>query len=427
MVNYRLQFFSESLGCYSFYLYICTLKYNNSCILLAMKHLTIRHFGPVDECVLDMSRVNLIIGTQGSGKSCVMMIACYCTWVEKRIVLRQSAKEFEESGNFLEFLISYYHVKGYVHPDTFIAYKTDFLQFSYDHTSQEFSHSWGKRHWSYKRPKVSYVPAERNMVSLVSNWSRLETNYDNILDFKADWDTARSFVKRERDILGLGVSYEYDEKSGTDSVITKTGKRIELTDSSSGMQSLIPQFVHLDYLSKGIYEVEKSSRERSFSGKQLVSSLLDILYLRYFNKQRGNLDEKKTIVHIEGRDFVFADVAMSKKFQKGASQLLLTDHAEIFLEEPESNLFPPTQFQLMNWIVELASNNKHRNFFFIATHSPYVLNHLLQENLKDFRLFLTYPSSEGLFKIKTATEEDVQGIYDNGADVFFNFDPFTIG
>lgn len=56
-----------------------------------MKHLTIRHFGPLQEADILLDRVNLIIGLQGSGKSCVMMLACYCTWVEKRITLRQDA------------------------------------------------------------------------------------------------------------------------------------------------------------------------------------------------------------------------------------------------------------------------------------------------------------------------------------------------
>jgi predicted ATPase len=105
----------------------------------------------------------------------------------------------------------------------------------------------------------------------------------------------------------------------------------------------------------------------------------------------------------------------------------MTDHAEIFLEEPESNLFPPTQFQLMDWIVEMVKDNKHKNVFFIATHSPYILNHLLQESLKDFRLYLTYPAKNGYYKVKTASEEDIQGIYDNGSDAFFNFEPFTAG
>ena len=193
-----------------------------------------------------------------------MMMACHCAWVEKRIALRQSAKEFEQGMDFLNAMMSYYRAKGYVHKDTFIRYESEYMEFQYAHAKQQFLHRWNKKRWSFKRPKVSYIPAERNMVSLVSNWSRLETSYDNILDFKEDWDMARRYVKTERDILGTGISYEYDEQSGTDSIITSSGRKVDLTSSSSGMQSLVPQFVHMDYLTKGIYKREGGWREDVF-------------------------------------------------------------------------------------------------------------------------------------------------------------------
>lgn len=390
-----------------------------------MKRLRIRNFGPLRDVDINLGRINLIIGLQGSGKSCVMITACYCTWVEKRISLRQSAKEFEEDTSFLDTMTGYYRTKGYVQNDTFIEYETEFMTFSYDHAAKKFSHRWKSLRWRYKRPKVSYVPAERNMVSLVSNWNRLETNYDSILDFKEDWDVARRFVKRERDILSTGISYEYDETTGADAVITTGGKRVELTSSSSGMQSLIPQFVHMDYLSEGIYTAEKDAKEKSYSEKQLTGTLLDVLYRRNRKKEEGSGKSKTTVVHLEGKDYVFKSEKSANQFRKEAMNLLETDHAELFLEEPESNLFPPTQFQLMDWIVEMAANKVHKNTFFIATHSPYVLNHLLQENLKDFRLLLTHPVGNGLFSVMTADEATIQQIYDNGADAFFNFEPFT--
>lgn len=390
-----------------------------------MKHIIIRNFGPLKDVDIDLARINLIIGLQGSGKSCVMMTTCYCTWVEKRISLRQSAKDFEQDSLFLDTITSYYRTKGYVHDDTYIEYETEFMKFSYDHTTKKFTHKWKNFRWKYKRPKVSYVPAERNMVSLVSNWNRLETNYDNILDFKEDWDTARRYIKKEKDILGTGISYEYDEATGTDAVITISGKRVDLTSSSSGMQSLIPQFVHMDYLANGIYEDDNESKEKSYSEKQLVSNLLNLLYHRNQKKETEHTKDIPVVIHMEGKDFLFKDRKVSLQFTMEASNLIFTDHAEIYLEEPEINLFPPTQFQLMDWIVEMASNDEHKNKFFIATHSPYILNHLLQENLKDFKLLLTYPVGDGSYSVMTADDETIQQIYDNGSDAFFNFEPFT--
>ncbi len=391
-----------------------------------MKHLIIRYFGPVREADIEMSRINLIIGMQSSGKSCVMMLACYCSWVEKRIALRQSPSDFESGSAFLDMMTSYYHSKGYVHPDTFIDYETEYMRFSYDNSTKSFTHKWKNIYWRYKRPKVSYVPAERNMISLVSNWSRLEIGYDNILDFKEDWDRARKFMKREKDILGTGISYEYDDVSASDAIITPGGKKLDLANSSSGLQSLIPQFVLLDYLRRGIYNDEENDIDKTLAKKQLNKNLLSVLYQRTYNKKTvgPNLNAAR-VVHMEGQDYVFNNAKAAEQFIKEAGYLLNTDHAEIFLEEPESNLFPPTQFQLMDWILEMAVERKRKNLFFIATHSPYILNHLLQENLKEFRLFLTYPAGDGSYNVKTASEEEIQQIYDNGSDAFFNFDAFV--
>lgn len=351
-----------------------------------MKHLTIRNLGPLTDVSIDIGQVNIIIGMQSSGKSCVLKTACFCTWVEKRLQLAQRPNGFGNGSGFIDTMAHYYGMVGYIKADTYVAYETDYLRFSYDHSLRQFDFQWKPDRWLYRRPKLSYVPADRNLVASIPGWSSLKLD-DDMLDFMADWDCARRFMKRAENILDLGIAYEYDEASNTDIIITPTGQRLSLSSSSSGLQSLVPQFVHLDYMFKGQYRnVNKSlSYEKKMEQEYLLSLLKN--------------------------DEVF-------------HRFVATDHCEIFLEEPEGNLFPPTQFQLMDWILEMMADANHRNVIFVATHSPYVLNHLLQENLSDFRLMLTYPLADGLFGVKTATDEDIQGIYDNGSDAFFNFEPF---
>lgn len=182
----------------------------------------------------------------------------------------------------------------------------------------------------------------------------------------------------------------------------------------------------LDYLRRGIYSDKENDTDKTLAKKQLNKNLLSVLYQRTYNKKTVGPDlNAARVVHMEGQDYVFNNAKAAEQFIKEAGYLLNTDHAEIFLEEPESNLFPPTQFQLMDWILEMAVEKKHKNLFFIATHSPYILNHLLQENLKEFKLFLTYPAGDGSYSVKTASEEEIQQIYDNGSDAFFNFDAFV--
>lgn len=43
-----------------------------------MRHLVIKNFGPIRNADLQLGQVNVLIGMQSSGKSCVLKTACYC-------------------------------------------------------------------------------------------------------------------------------------------------------------------------------------------------------------------------------------------------------------------------------------------------------------------------------------------------------------
>lgn len=170
-----------------------------------IRHLVIKNFGPIRNADLQLGQVNVLIGMQSSGKSCVLKTACYCTWVEKRLELSQKVNGFGNGSSFIDIMTSYYQMAGYVHPDTYIEYETGHVFFSYSHSEKKFTMRWKNAHWNYKRPKVSYVPADRNLVASIPGWSFLPLD-GNMLDFMSDWDRARKFVKSEENFLNLGMS-----------------------------------------------------------------------------------------------------------------------------------------------------------------------------------------------------------------------------
>lgn len=79
-----------------------------------MKHLVIKNFGPIRNADLQLGQVNVLIGMQSSGKSCVLKTACYCTWVEKRLELSQKVNGFGSGSAFIDTMTSYYQMAGYV-------------------------------------------------------------------------------------------------------------------------------------------------------------------------------------------------------------------------------------------------------------------------------------------------------------------------
>ena len=386
-----------------------------------MRHLQIKNFGPIKSADLELGQVNIITGLQSSGKSCVLKTACYCAWVEKRLELSQKVNGFGKGSAFIDLMAEYYKMSGYVHEDTYIEYETSHVKFSYDHSKKQFQMNWKSGHWNFRRPKVSYVPADRNLVAAIPGWSSLSLD-GNMIEFMSDWDKARRFLKHEDNFLDLGLTYSYDNNSNSDTVRLGNGQPLRLSDSSSGIQSLLPMYVHLDYLTRGQYE--DVNNKISYEQKEERKNLLSTIYANLTKKKRDD-GPQKDIVSLEGIDYSFSDAKSAKRFKEIYSKYIQVDHSEIFLEEPEDNLFPPTQCQFVNWLLDATKS--HNDLLFIATHSPYVLNQLIKQDPKGLTVFFTHPAEtkERIFSVRQLGKEEVQEIYDNGVDMFFNFELYV--
>ena len=103
-----------------------------------MKSLVIKNFGALKDVDISLNRVNVIIGPQSLGKSTILKVASYCTWVEKRIELTQDYSIFANGNTFIRELIEFHKLNGYIKPDTYIEYTTDYMHFSYTHANKEF-------------------------------------------------------------------------------------------------------------------------------------------------------------------------------------------------------------------------------------------------------------------------------------------------
>ena len=384
-----------------------------------MKRIIIRDLGPIAEADISLKDINVVIGEQSIGKSCVLKVSCFCTWVEKRIAIEQNAKRFEKKGVFMDELVNFHRLNGYVHENTYIGYESDYMKFSYDN-EHGFSHEWKNDRWDYNRPKVSYIPAERNLVAVIPNWFEVKSVADNIQDFMADWSDARKTVV-DKDILNLDVAFHYDEGSDTDFVKTKDGHVLPFTNVSSGLQSLIPLYIHLFNInSKKYREREDNSVKHKDEMGKLVNSLID-----YYENNIGEayIENPKngTIQEETGLEKKFIpNPEMTKWVMSRFLSLSRIHHCEVFLEEPEENLFPPTQQILMRTLLKQAKG-REGNTLFISTHSPYILDILLERESYDFGLFYIRSGERGS-AVKTATEADVQDMFEGGVDAFFNIE-----
>jgi AAA15 family ATPase/GTPase len=94
--------------------------------------------------------------------------------------------------------------------------------------------------------------------------------------------------------------------------------------------------------------------------------------------------------------------------------------AVLVLEEPEVHSFPPYTRDLAQRIVESTENQ-----FFITTHSPYLLQNLM-ENLgeDELNVLVTY-YEDYQTKVRKLTNEELTQAADFGIDLFYNLDSFV--
>lgn len=91
----------------------------------------------------------------------------------------------------------------------------------------------------------------------------------------------------------------------------------------------------------------------------------------------------------------------------------------LLFEEPEAHCFPPYIAHFTQEVINSTSNQ-----FFIATHSPYVLNDFLEYERDDVAIFMA-DFKDGQTLINRLTDSEVNEVYDYGIDVFFNYERFT--
>lgn len=399
-----------------------------------MKHLIIKNIGIIKSIDIELKKINVIIGPQTLGKSTVLKIASFCSWVEKRIELSQTSKTFEQKSFFITSLIEFHKMEGYFSKESFLEYESDYMHFSYDYGEDKFLFNWKDKRWNYKRPKISYIPSERNLIAAIPNWFEVSMGRNNIRNFMTDWEFARKSEVEDLQILNLGVSYHYDKNTHKDEIRVLNDKYIDFTNASSGLQSLVPMYIFINYL----YNLPKDDKKISNIAEEWSNNeLLHIIYDELFKKKgktssKKILREKTLTGEIEPVELIytvntfgnfalkFSSPKYRDEFLDICNNYIRTSHCDIYLEEPENNLFPPTQAEVVDWLLDKTNSTKE-NSLMIATHSPYILTRFLSKNL-NIGMFVTHTLNDGHSSVKSLTQDEQTYIYDYGIDAFFNLE-----
>lgn len=329
-----------------------------------MQRLIINNVGPVKDADIRLKKVNVFIGPQSSGKSTVAKIICFCSWLEKNKHELEGSYLF--AGSVIDRMISYHRMEGYLTDESRIFYQGDNIAFAYNWTDDvpvEFekahynvSNNGEKEVFFFKterlsNPKVLYIPAERNFVSVVPNLRKYDDSKDSLQSFVVDWFEAKRSFKRDNalELIDLGMQYFSDDDE--DYIQMEGGSSIRLRNASSGLQSVVPLLVVADYMTKGMY-----AKERPFSVEErdVLDRLLHRLAVESLPTNNIEDLKRRLLGFLQGKVY---------------------SHTQFVIEEPEQNLFPLEQYKLMEHLVAIINHGKQHRLT-ISTHSPYIVNFL---------------------------------------------------
>lgn len=329
-----------------------------------MSKIRIKNFGPIKAGYLDkdgwieIEKVTFFIGNQGSGKSTISKLISTFTWLEKALMRGDFQIKDLEKKDVLSRYLQYHKIEDYFNyqqprkiagPDiSEIAYVGDSYSFTYHDRKMKIREVPAKE---YSLPQIMYVPADRNFLSSIEDRKSQRVVSPALRELLDELDKAQREMKGDIDLPINAARLEYDKHKDT-LLLKGDGYTLDLSHTSSGFQSFVPLFIVTRFLTAQV-------NRQSETGEPMNSDELD----RF----------RQGVAEIYGNPNLTADQrriaisTLSSKFNKSAFINIV--------EEPEQNLFPVSQWQMLKSLLEFNNSNKN-NKLIVTTHSPYLLNYL---------------------------------------------------
>ena len=321
--------------------------------------LKVRNFGPIRGGFgdyIDFAKVVVFCGPQGSGKSTAAKLFSTLCWVEKWL-FKMSFPFVQDAYTYEQFCadLSWQGIGDYLNPTSEIDFIGSFYRILVE--GARIKVELIEDASEYKMPKIMYMPAERNFVSIIRNALRVENLPESLNNLQVEFEGAKSKYKLGYKLPSNGFAFAFNEEKGESWILNgEDGKsRTPLFQASSGLQSIVPLLLVSEYLESELSATGTIDVDKCF---EKVAPEKRLLARKYFERVQAmkleQMKEAEAIVRYMMPCTRFVNV----------------------VEEPEQNLYPSTQCEVVDRLLMLA-NRKVESRLVMSTHSPYVVNHLL--------------------------------------------------
>lgn len=309
-----------------------------------MASIRIKNIGPIkDTGVIPLTNIMLIIGEQSTGKSTFMKILSFCRWIEKK-VMQEKYEDIVKKGSFIQQLKEFHKLSDeyFVVGEPYVEYKGEVVNITHKGVNKKTKVNIVNEELRHNS-KISYIPAERNLLSVIPNLDNKykASTYDSMFNCALEFGEAGEFFTKKNPLnLAFADGMEYYHDGYNDYVkLQKSNTALLLEHTSSGIQSTVPVSVLVHYL----------------------------CYITGMPSRRTPSMVKKDSVQGFG-------------VENASNRLNYYNYPQLYIEEPEQHLYPTSQAKLLRDIISQFTIAKGKTgypgYVVMTSHSPYILTQL---------------------------------------------------
>ena len=315
-----------------------------------MRRLYIENFGPVSKAELELKDVNMLIGEQSVGKSTIAKVVTIMTDYYSLMMLvhfgKDGWKRHLKTYNLTPYAKDNYLIKYY--------FEEKKVQFNFEITPQAVNYFCVDSNGN-KNTESDYVQQQLLNLKPIFHSNIFSEQVNDLLTNKNNQEDTDTFIDSFSELMYNSL-YIPAERI-VYSLFSKLQPALNL------MKESIPNNL-LRFM------IELTNAKSKYP--QYEASLLRVKYVKEKSEDYIVDSKSKKKIHLSNA---------SSGIQSTLPLLQVLDYAinhkeysSFVIEEPESNLFPEKQVELLRYILEKVKGNKR--IITITTHSPYLLSSL---------------------------------------------------